>query len=213
MLAEDHVPGGSVGPLVQRIVVDQFQRLRTGDRLFFENLYSGPVLEAFENTTLAQIISRNTVNHDLQADVFFFKMEIRGTVFNDANANGRRDFGEGGVAGRVIQVLDPSGQVIAQTTTAADGSYSFDNFHFGLNPATAYQVREVLPNGVVQTTVNPPTITFTRGETFAHVDFGNHFTFAASISGSPAGPSFVTDTTAGPLDSPFVDIINALNRK
>src|SRR5262249_41751695 len=126
-LAEDHVPGGSVGPLIQRIVANQFERTRDGDRLFYENLFSGPALAALEHTTLAQIISRNTVDNDLQANVFYFKMQITGTVFNDANQNGRQDRGEGGVAGRVIQLIDPTGAVIATTTTGADGSYSFDN--------------------------------------------------------------------------------------
>jgi hypothetical protein len=201
MLAEDHVPGGSVGPLVQRIVVDQFQRLRVGDRLFFENLYSGPVLEAFENTTLAQIISRNTVDNNLQGNVFFFKMAIRGTVFNDANANGVRDTGEGGVAGRVIRVLDPSNQLIAQTTTGVDGSFSFDNLAFPLNPATAYRVVEVLPAGLIQTTANPPALTFTRGETFRHVDFGNFFVSGGpAIAGGGAGGAF-TSPSAGSAES------------
>src|SRR5262249_27268023 len=59
-LAEDHVPGGSVGPLIQRIVAQQFEHIRDGDRLWFENLYSGNDLTALENTTLAQIIARNT---------------------------------------------------------------------------------------------------------------------------------------------------------
>src|SRR5262249_47232075 len=69
MLAEDHVPGGSVGPLVQRIVANQFENLRDGDRLWFENLYSGAVLFALEHTSLAHIIARNTVNNDLQSNV------------------------------------------------------------------------------------------------------------------------------------------------
>src|SRR5262249_38259281 len=138
MLAEDHVAGGSVGPLVQAIVAKQFENIRNGDRLWFENQYSGLGLYALEHTTLADIIRRNTVNNDLQANVFFFKMQITGTVFNDVNSNGRRDFGEGGVAGRIIQILDPTGTVIAQTTTKADGTYSFDNFNFPLSPAVAY---------------------------------------------------------------------------
>src|SRR5439155_9096179 len=104
-LAEDHVAGGSVGPLIQKIVTDQFQRVRDGDRLWFENLYKGADLSALENTTLAQIIGRNTVNHDLQANVFFFKIQITGTVFNDANGDGVQDNGEVGVSGRLVQVL------------------------------------------------------------------------------------------------------------
>src|SRR5262249_33672719 len=97
-LAEDHVAGSSLGPLFQRIVANQFQRIRNGDRFWFENIYSGLVRNAFENVTLAQVLAHNTVNNDLQANVFFFKMQITGTVFNDVNSNGIRDRGDGPVA-------------------------------------------------------------------------------------------------------------------
>jgi hypothetical protein len=169
-LAEDHVAGASVGPLFQRIIAEQFQRIRDGDRLWYQNLYPGGVVDALNDTTLAQIIARNTVNTDLQANVFFFKTQITGTVFNDVNRNGVRDPGEGGIAGRTLQLLNPSGAVVAQTVSAAGGTYLFDNFD-GLEPAVAYRVRKVLPGGIVQTTANPPALTFTRGRTFSHVDF------------------------------------------
>jgi hypothetical protein len=195
MLAEDHVPGGSVGALVQRIVATQFENIRDGDRLWFENQYSGLALFGLEHITLEDIVRRNTVNNDLQDNVFFFKMQITGTVFNDANANGRLDRRESGVAGRIIQLLDPTGAVVAQTTTAADGTYSFDNFNFSLQPGVAYQVREVLPTGVTQTTANPPTLTFTRGETFAHIDFGNSSSGAQRNAVRLAGSSVSTPSS------------------
>src|SRR5207237_1773310 len=65
-LAEDHVAGGSVGPLFTRIIATQFQNLRDGDRFWFENQFSGATLDTMEHTTLAQIISRNTANKSLQ---------------------------------------------------------------------------------------------------------------------------------------------------
>jgi peroxidase len=215
-LAEDHVAGGSVGPLFQRIIATQFQHTRDGDRLWFENQFSGIPLSILENTTLAQIIGRNTVNNDLQSNVFFFKMQISGTVFNDANSNGVRDRGEGGVSGRVIQVLDPTGAVIAQTKTGADGTYSFDNLRFSLEPAVAYQVREVLPSGVFQTTSDPPTLTFTRGRTFSGINFGNSSRprLTASLKSSSASSSGLTDSgaTLGDLDSSTIgEFVNELN--
>ena len=36
-LAEDHLPGSSVGPLIHAIVGNQFERLRDGDRFFYTN--------------------------------------------------------------------------------------------------------------------------------------------------------------------------------
>ena len=36
-LAEDHLPGSSVGPLINAVVGNQFERLRDGDRFFYTN--------------------------------------------------------------------------------------------------------------------------------------------------------------------------------
>jgi hypothetical protein len=216
-LAEDHVPGSSVGPLFERIIADQFARIRNGDRLWYENLYSGPALYTLEHTTLADIIARNTVNSDLQSNVFFFMMQVTGTVFNDANRNGVQDRGEGGVAGRVIQLLDPTGAVVAQTTTGAGGRFSFDNLAFPLNPGVAYQVQELLPGGVTQTTANPSPLTFPRGETFSDVDFGNFFGTSPSVRASrtsSASSPIIPDAggTLGGVDgSTLGDLVRQLN--
>ena len=40
-LAEDHVPGSSVGPLIRRIIADQFERVRDGDRFWYQRQFSG----------------------------------------------------------------------------------------------------------------------------------------------------------------------------
>jgi hypothetical protein len=170
-LAEDHVPGSSVGPLFRQIIADQFERLRDGDRLWFENLYSGQALNDLEHVSLAQIIARNSVDHDLQANVFFFRPQIQGTVFLDINHNGRREPGEPGAAGRLVQLLDDQGELVGQTMTDRQGRYRFDVFS-GVGPGT-YTVVEVLPGGLFQTTADPAPIQITRGETVSRVDFGN----------------------------------------
>jgi hypothetical protein len=74
-LAENHIPAGSVGPLFARIIADQFNRLRTGDRFWFENTFSGATLTALENTRLSDIIKRNTSLTNVQANVFFFGIQ------------------------------------------------------------------------------------------------------------------------------------------
>ncbi len=70
-LAEDHVPGSSTGELIQTVLVDQFERIRDGDRFWYENLYSGEQLHELQNTTLADVILRNTEITELQDNVFF----------------------------------------------------------------------------------------------------------------------------------------------
>ncbi|MEZ6079368.1 MAG: peroxidase family protein [Pirellulaceae bacterium] len=46
LLAEDHVRGSSVGELTQTIIVDQFGRLRVGDRFWYENTFRGSELSS-----------------------------------------------------------------------------------------------------------------------------------------------------------------------
>ncbi|MCI0461476.1 MAG: peroxidase [Gemmataceae bacterium] len=72
-LAEDHLPGASVGPTIAKVLRDQFQRLRDCDRLFFTR---DPAFRASEiarlcTTTLADVIRRNTGLTILQPNVFF----------------------------------------------------------------------------------------------------------------------------------------------
>src|SRR4029077_6486416 len=60
-LAEDHAPGADVGPLTKAVLVDQFTRLRDGDRFFYLNQFSGTQLSNLvANTSLTKIIERNT---------------------------------------------------------------------------------------------------------------------------------------------------------
>lgn len=70
-LAEDHVPGSSLGELNQAVIVDQFQRLRDGDRYWYQNVFSGTTLKNLENTTLSLIIERNTDITGLRDNVFY----------------------------------------------------------------------------------------------------------------------------------------------
>ncbi|QDU80378.1 peroxidase [Polystyrenella longa] len=70
-LAEDHVEGSNLGELVQTVLVDQFTRLRDGDRLWYQNQFDGEELLEIETTTLADIIERNSDVENLQTNVFY----------------------------------------------------------------------------------------------------------------------------------------------
>ena len=74
-LAEDHLPGAMLGETFHAILVDQFQRLRHGDRFWFENdayfLDNPALLAEVRATTLADIIRRNTdIGDELPDRVF-----------------------------------------------------------------------------------------------------------------------------------------------
>ena len=71
-LSEDHLPGSSLGETFTVILVDQFARLRDGDRFWYQVYLPNRLVREIENTTLADIIRRNTELTKLQENVFFF---------------------------------------------------------------------------------------------------------------------------------------------
>jgi peroxidase len=90
-LAEDHLPGSGVGPLIRAVVGNQFERLRDGDRFFYTTdpfLASDAVRRVLklETVTLAKVIRWNTDVTGIQDNVFFDKSVV---VFRapDAGAN------------------------------------------------------------------------------------------------------------------------------
>lgn len=71
-LAEDHLPGASVGPLMARGLIDTFTRLRDGDRFWFEwdPLLTSSEIAELKSTKLSTIVRRNTGATDLADDLF-----------------------------------------------------------------------------------------------------------------------------------------------
>ena len=71
---------------------------------------------------------------------------ISGMVHGDANGNCtfEPDEGDQPLEGVVLQLFNEDGELVAETTTDAEGNYLFD----GLRPGT-YSVREVTPDGFI----------------------------------------------------------------
>ena len=75
-IAEDHLAGSSVGALIDAVTVNQFERLRDGDRFFYAN---DPALRTslvrnvidLKNVTLAGVIQQTTGVTNIQDNVFF----------------------------------------------------------------------------------------------------------------------------------------------
>ncbi|HYU31728.1 MAG TPA: peroxidase family protein [Thermoanaerobaculia bacterium] len=73
-LAEDHVPGAMVGPTFFAILRDQFERLRDGDRFWYESYLPPDLVQMVRGQTLARIIRRNTsIGPELQPNVFLVR--------------------------------------------------------------------------------------------------------------------------------------------
>ncbi len=172
-LAENLVPGSSVGPLFQAIMVNQFTRLRDGDRFFYLNEQFSPSEEAIirRGDTLARVIKANTGITNVPGDVFAFEASISGTV--SLAPGGSHDGSvQQGAAGMTVQLEDASGDVLATTTTNSRGHYTF-NQQSGpaANPAKTpgvsetgmYHVVLVSPASVHQISAKPHSILISRG--------------------------------------------------
>jgi hypothetical protein len=174
-LAEDHVAGSDMGPLFTRIIADQFQRLRDGDRFFYlnESFNANELNILNQGNTLGKVIGTNTGVTNLQSDVFIFQASIGGTV---------RDNSGQGVAGINVQLLDASDDVLATAVTDANGQYTFNqqsgpaaspDIQSGVSATGNYQVALVLPAGMTQTTANPGMVAIGVSNTNVFgVDFG-----------------------------------------
>ncbi len=71
VLAEDHVNGANVGPLLQMVIRDQFTAIRDGDRFWYQNTFSGEELQRIHTTRLSDVIERNTSLTTIQSKAFF----------------------------------------------------------------------------------------------------------------------------------------------
>ncbi|MEM0053766.1 MAG: SdrD B-like domain-containing protein [Nitrososphaeria archaeon] len=93
--------------------------------------------------------------------------KICGFKFHDENVNGKWDENEEGVEGWAIELWLDGGK-IAETTTASDGSYCFDELDAGI-----YEVREVLEEGWKNITPISIEIKLQSGEISGNNNFGN----------------------------------------
>jgi hypothetical protein len=96
----------------------------------------------------------------------FRLVSFGGVVFSDLNGNGKREAGEPGLGGAVVQLdIDANGSVDAQVPTAADGSFLFAS----LGPDT-YRIQ--LQDGSGQTTINPPDFQAVSDKSVFNIIFG-----------------------------------------
>ncbi|KAM6954414.1 myeloperoxidase-like [Aplochiton taeniatus] len=74
-VAEPFVPNGRVGPLFACIIATQFQRIRQGDKLWWENsgVFSRAQRRSLRKTSLARIICDNTGIADVPKRPFLFR--------------------------------------------------------------------------------------------------------------------------------------------
>ncbi|MCP4105010.1 MAG: Cna B-type domain-containing protein [Desulfobacteraceae bacterium] len=93
---------------------------------------------------------------------------VSGMVFNDTDGDGIPEAGETGLGGVTVKLTDTAtGEVVATTVTASDGSYSFGNIGEG-----SYTATETDPEGFTSTTPNSVPVTIS-GNGSATANFGD----------------------------------------
>ncbi len=191
-LAEKHLPGSSLGATFTRILVDQFTRLRDGDRYWYQNALPATSVRAVQNNSLVDVIRRNTQLTNLQSDVFFFRTSIGGNVFADGNRDGVRQVREGGVAGTTVTLMTAAGATVATTRSDARGNYSFRGIDLG-----SFQVVVTRPAGAGQTGegVKSRVVAITRGMDVRDVNVG--------LPPKPAAPATKPTASQPPARSPL----------
>jgi peroxidase len=167
-MAEDPVAGSDVGPLFQAIMVNQFTRLRDGDRFFYLNETFTPAEQALldQGNTLTKVIEANTNITNLQSNAFIFHASIGGTVaLNLGPVRGV------GIPGITVELEDTTGDVLATTTTDSHGHYSFNQLSgpaanpenaSGVSGTGTYEVVLSLPSWLQQTSRSPSSILISR---------------------------------------------------
>ncbi|PWT94896.1 MAG: hypothetical protein C5B52_19010 [Bacteroidetes bacterium] len=136
ILAEDHLPGASVGLTMHQILKAQFQHLRDGDFYFYLNdpFLPSIIRNQLMKTKLSDVLKRNTMITSYQDNVFFVapcpgengedrvadtlmvrtEKLVRGAprLFpNPATSSVRIDFGNGGAYG-TIKIYDAESKLV-----------------------------------------------------------------------------------------------------
>jgi Ca2+-binding RTX toxin-like protein len=114
---------------------------------------------------------------------------VSGTVFNDANLDGKQEATEAGIAGQTVRLLEGTA-VIATTTTASDGSYSFSGVSAG-----NYTVSVTQAAGDTFTTAGTANVTVTASANSVAASIGEHAATAATTTPAPTTATTPTSIT------------------
>jgi len=98
LLAEDHLPGASIGLTLNAVLGKQFANLRDGDYYYYEHdpVISDLLRNQINNTSLSDVIIRNSTVNNLQDNAFFATDCSLNTGGNGGGGNNGPGGGNGG---------------------------------------------------------------------------------------------------------------------
>ena len=172
-----------------------FDLFRDGNRIAYDSLSNGQSIKIYDGLDLGTyrirrlspappgwiqtspydsitfIVNRGSFR-DTANFLYFHPISVTGTKFNDANTNGIKDNGEGGMPGWSISISGTGG---SSTVTDNNGNYTFE----GIGPGI-HTISESQQTGWVQTAPSAGSYTFSavtadQGGNISSMDFGNYF--------------------------------------
>lgn len=129
-LAEKHVGDSLMGETATSILTTQFQSLRDGDRLWYENQYSGQDLQQLNSLSLSDVIKRNTDIVNVQDDVM-----VASNVHQDAadapTVRNKRSLRSFGMPGTMMPKAQDSVPEILDNNVIRELRDAVQNGHLG----------------------------------------------------------------------------------
>jgi hypothetical protein len=181
-LAEDHLPDSSVGPLILAGLVDQFTRLREGDRFFYGNDpdLSHPDIAAvidLERVSLSQIVQLNTEIGPIHTP-FIVEQQKEKPKAGDANSDLQFDHLD------IVQVQSAGKYATGQPANWSEGDWNGDGLFNQFDIIAAMQTGLYKAGPFASVAGDAPTLAKTTpdGHEGAIVD-GLFAQFAAALSG------------------------------
>ncbi|MEG1452431.1 SdrD B-like domain-containing protein, partial [Brevundimonas sp.] len=156
----------------------------------------------FDATAAANTISNITLAAGEKGTDYVFgerAVVIKGSVYKDIDRDGTRDPEDTPIKGVVIELYE-NGNLIATTTTDADGNYSFVDL-----PSGNYTIRETQPDGYGSSTPNEVQVNLTPGVEQS-IDFGETVSTMAGHVFVDANNDGIRQTGEAPIEGVVVTL-------
>jgi hypothetical protein len=175
-LSEHHMPGAMLGETFGLIIAHQFEALRDGDQFYYEKALDPAELAMVKNTSLSDIIERDTDTDVMQADAFLTaERHASNVAAEDPNAP-QLVVGTAGHA--TISGGSADDTLVANNGASLMGGGGNDTFVFDFNKNTTAVVRDFHSGDTLEINNATPAVDFsdlhiTSHDAVTSVDIGH----------------------------------------